>query len=63
MLYGEIMSVDCEDHKKSTKIHYEDRMQSVQGLSQNCDNRLFSSSCLSVRTEQLGSHWTDFDNI
>jgi hypothetical protein len=25
--------------------------------------RLLASQCLSVRTEQLGSHWTDFHKI
>jgi len=33
-------------------------------LAQNCENRLLASSCSSAcpsaRTEQLGSHWTDF---
>jgi hypothetical protein len=28
---------------------------------QNCEKRLLASSCLSVRKEQLGSQWTDFD--
>ena len=32
-----------------------------------CEKRLLASSCLSVRlsycVEQLGSHWTDFDEI
>ena len=27
---------------------------------QNCEKRLLASSCLSVRMEQLGYHWTDF---
>jgi hypothetical protein len=27
--------------------------------SQNCEKRLLSSSCLSVRMKQLGFHWTD----
>ena len=35
--------------------------------SQNCEKRLIASTrlsvCLSVRTEQLGSHWTDFYEI
>ena len=30
---------------------------------QNCEKRLLASSCLSVRTEKLGSHWTDFNEI
>jgi hypothetical protein len=29
--------------------------------SQKCEKRLLASSCPSVRKEQLGSHWTDFD--
>jgi hypothetical protein len=30
--------------------------------SQNCENRLLTSSyvCLSIRKEQLNFHWTDF---
>ena len=28
-------------------------------LPQNCEKRLLASSCLSVRIEQLGPHWTD----
>ena len=32
-------------------------------LSQKCERRLLFSSCLSVRMEQLGSHWTDFHEI
>ena len=28
--------------------------------SQNCAKRLLASSCLSVRMEQLGSRWKDF---
>jgi len=31
--------------------------------SQNCEKRLLSSSCPSVRMEQLGFHWTDFYEI
>jgi hypothetical protein len=31
--------------------------------SQNYKNRLFASSCPSVRIEQLDSHWTDFREI
>ena len=31
--------------------------------SQNCDTRLLASSCLSVRMQQLDSHWTDFHEI
>jgi len=29
----------------------------------NCEKRLLASSCLSVRTEKLGSRWTDFHEI
>ena len=29
--------------------------------SQNYENTLLASSRLSVRMEQFGSHWTDFD--
>ena len=29
--------------------------------SQNCEKRFKASLCPSVRMEQLGSHWTDFD--
>ena len=36
---------------------------SFQVLSQNCEKRLLASSCLSVRMEQLSSHWTDFHEI
>ena len=32
-----------------------------QARWKNCEKRLFISSCLSVRKEQLRSHWTDFD--
>jgi hypothetical protein len=32
-----------------------------QARSQNCEKRLLASSYPSVRMEQLGSHWTDFD--
>ena len=31
--------------------------------SQNCERRLLASSRLSVRMEQLGSHWTDSHDI
>ena len=31
--------------------------------SQHCEKRLLASSCLSVRIQQLGSHWTDFHEI
>ena len=31
--------------------------------SQNCEKLLLASSCVSVRMEQLGSHWTDFYEI
>ena len=30
---------------------------------QNCGKRLLAPSCLSVRMQQLGSHWTDFHEI
>ena len=30
-------------------------------LSKNCKNQLLPSLCLSVRMDQIGSHWTDFD--
>jgi hypothetical protein len=30
---------------------------------QNCEKRLWASSCLSSRMEQLGSYWTDFDEV
>jgi hypothetical protein len=33
------------------------------GLFANCENRLLASPCLSVRMEQLRSHWTDFHEI
>jgi hypothetical protein len=29
----------------------------------NCEKPLLTSSCLSVRMEQLSSHWTDFHEI
>jgi len=29
----------------------------------NGEKRLLASSCLSVRMEQLGAHWTDFHEI
>jgi hypothetical protein len=32
-------------------------------LSQNCAKRLLVLSCPSVRMQQLGSHWTDFQDI
>jgi hypothetical protein len=35
----------------------------VWARSQNCEKRLLASLCLSVRMEQLGSHWTDFHEI
>jgi hypothetical protein len=35
-----------------------------QARSQNCEKRVLGSSCLSIRLsirmEQLGSHWMDF---
>jgi hypothetical protein len=34
-----------------------------QARSQNCEKLLLASSCLSVRTKQLGSHRTDFHEI
>jgi hypothetical protein len=33
------------------------------GALQNCEKRLLASSCLSVRMQQLGSHWKDFHDI
>jgi hypothetical protein len=33
----------------------------LQVRSQNYEKRLLALSRLSVRMEQLGSHWTDFD--
>jgi hypothetical protein len=32
-------------------------------VRKNCEKRLLASSCLSVRMEQFGSHWTNFDEI
>jgi hypothetical protein len=32
-----------------------------QARSQNCEKRSLASSRPSFRMEQLGSHWTDFD--
>ena len=32
-------------------------------LSQDCEKRLLSSSCLSVCMEQLGFHWEEFHEI
>jgi hypothetical protein len=34
-----------------------------QTRSQNCEMRLLVSSCLSVRVEHIGSHWTNFHEI
>jgi hypothetical protein len=34
---------------------------SLWARAQNCEKRLLASSRPSVRTEQRGSHWTDFD--
>ena len=31
--------------------------------SKNCEELLLASPCLSVRTQQLGSHWTNFHEI
>jgi hypothetical protein len=39
------------------------RIQGTQASSENCKKRLLVSSYLSVRMEQLGSHWKDFDTI
>jgi hypothetical protein len=36
------------------------QISAVWARSQNCEKRLLASSCLSVRFEQLGLHWTDF---
>ena len=33
------------------------------GASEKLRKRLLASSCLSVRMEQLGSHWTDLHEI
>jgi len=33
------------------------------GASQNCEERLLVSSCLSVRMEQFSSQWKDFHEI
>ena len=39
----------------------------VKATSQNCEKRVLGSSCLSirlsVRMEQLGSHWTEFHKV
>jgi hypothetical protein len=32
-------------------------------IRKNCETRPIASSCLSVRLEQFGSHWTDFHEI
>jgi len=33
------------------------------GTFANCEKRLIALSCLSVRTDQLGSHWNYFYEI
>jgi hypothetical protein len=40
-----------------------DKLLYFLGTLANCEKRLLASSCLSVRMEQLGSHWTDFHEI
>jgi len=37
-------------------------LEKIYAHSRSCKKRL-QASCLSVRTEQLGSHWTDFHEI
>jgi hypothetical protein len=39
------------------------RKEDYEARSQKCDKQLLATSCLSVRMEQLGSHWTDFHKI
>jgi hypothetical protein len=39
------------------------KITGFQAHSQNCENRLLASSCLSVRMEQLGSHRVDFRGV
>jgi hypothetical protein len=35
----------------------------LQGRLQNFEKRVLALACLSVRIEQLGSHWTIFHEI
>jgi hypothetical protein len=67
----------CSNHVKidffeNIKAQAHDEHKSFQALSQNCGNRLLTSSCLSdrppvcppvVRIEDRGYHWTDLHDI
>ena len=59
-------SISPHNFHKSTiffSSQYQLRISAFQERLQNFENRLLSSSCLSVRTEQLGSHCKDFHEI
>jgi hypothetical protein len=44
-------------------FHTQHYLSGFQARSQNWEKPLLASSCPSVGVEQLGSHWTDFDEI
>ena len=53
-------------HEQSA-LYEENKLSVIRRFSQNCEKRLLALSCPSalpsVCMEQLGSHWTDFDEI
>jgi len=50
-------------HDIQTKLVSSTQRDTFQARLQNCGKRVLASSCLSIRKEQLGSHWTDFHEI
>ena len=38
-------------------------METIDASSQNCEKGLIASSCLSIRMDQLGSQWKNFNWI
>ena len=56
---GENCSETCQGNNTITT--YVKLTCACWARSEKCEKRLLASSCLSVRMEQLGSQWTDFD--
>jgi len=58
--------VNCKQSELFIEFHYIwlcNIKSILLARSQNSEERLVASSRLSVRMEQLGSHWTDFLEI
>jgi len=65
MLYREIIAVCSKIHTKHKYTVWAERriFTRVYGKLHKATTSSFPSVCLSVRMEQLGSHWTDFHEI